>query len=114
MIVKDLVSPRLDIHPECGLALFLSLLWIVAGVVIISIFYYSWKNFYFISMERSPVDQHLVYVSLEFLHFWPQCTSLHFSTFIWLFCYKDAASDNQVMTFNSNERFVLLDLGSRL
>jgi len=60
MIIKDLVFLRLDTHQECGLALFLSLLWIVVGVVIISIFYYSWKNFYFISMERIPVDRHHV------------------------------------------------------
>jgi len=33
---------------------------------------------------------------------------------MWLFCYRDVASDNQVMTFNSSERFVLLDLESRL
>ena len=56
MTVNDLVFPRLGTHQECGLALFLSLFWIVVGVVIISIFYCSWKNFYFTSVERSPVD----------------------------------------------------------
>jgi len=60
MFVKDLVFPRLDTHQECGLALFLNLLWIVVGVVIVSIFYFSWKNFCFISMERIPVDLHPV------------------------------------------------------
>jgi hypothetical protein len=60
MIVKDLFFPRLDTHQECGLALFLSLLWIVVGVVIVSIFYCTWKIFCFTTMERSPVDQHPV------------------------------------------------------
>jgi hypothetical protein len=68
----------LDTHQECGLALFLILLWIVVGVVIISIFYYSWKSFYFISVERSFVDQHSVCLPwvLTFL------ASLYFLTFL--------------------------------
>jgi hypothetical protein len=113
VIVKDLVFPRLDTYQECGLALFLSLFWIVVGVVIISIFYYSWKNFYFISVEK-VLWINILYVSLGFLHFCSHCTSIHFSPFIWLFCYRDVASDNQVMTFNGSERFVLHDLESRL
>jgi len=78
VMVKDLVFSRLDTHQECGLALFRSLLWIVVGVVIISIFYYSWKNFCFISVERSPVDQHSVCLPwvLTFL------ASLYFLTFL--------------------------------
>jgi len=38
MNIKDIVFLRLDTVQECGLALLFSLLWIVVGVVIVSIF----------------------------------------------------------------------------